>query len=124
MARGRHLLVDLTQVPHDSLADADKVVDLMKRAARQAGATVQGALWTELDPPGFAAVVLLNESHLSLHVFAEERIAALDVFCCGRADPRVAVEIICSELGGIITNAEERPRFLEKPPGEDEENSP
>jgi len=123
MTKGRHILVDLIQVPKDALADADSVVELMKRAARQAGATVQGSLWTRLDPPGFAAVVLLNESHISLHVYSEEQTAALDAFCCGKADPRVAVEIICSELGGIITNAEDRPRFLERPPGEDQEKS-
>ncbi len=37
----------------------------------------------EVTPPGFTSCLLLDESHLSFHLYSELGIAAVDFFTCG-----------------------------------------
>jgi S-adenosylmethionine decarboxylase len=47
---------------------------------------------------GVSGVVLLAESHLSVHTWPESGFAAADVFMCGHADPEVAIEVVLAAL--------------------------
>ena len=44
-------------------------------------------------------MAVLAESHMSIHTWPERGEAALDAFMCGKADPHVAYETFCAELG-------------------------
>ena len=44
------------------------------------------------SPPGFAAVVLLDESHVSAHCYSDRGLLAIDAFTCGGTDPTSIVE--------------------------------
>ena len=39
------------------------------------------------SPPGFAAVVLIDESHITAHCYADQGLLAVDCFTCGQTDP-------------------------------------
>jgi len=39
------------------------------------------------SPPGFACVIMLDESHCSAHSYADEGLLAFDFFTCGQSDP-------------------------------------
>jgi S-adenosylmethionine decarboxylase len=43
---------------------------------------------------GITAVLVLAESHLSLHTWPEHRFAAADMYTCGRCEPHRADEIL------------------------------
>jgi S-adenosylmethionine decarboxylase len=43
-------------------------------------------------------VVLLAESHISLHTWPETGFAAADVFMCGHADPQAAIAVLLAAL--------------------------
>ena len=90
---GTHLLMDLHGARH--LTDADALRDALTAAARAAGATVLGAHFhTFPDRAGITGVVLLAESHISIHTRPEIGFAAVDIFMCGACDPYKAVQII------------------------------
>ena len=62
----------------------------MARAATRAGATVISQVryhFGHNSPPGFTAMVLLDESHVSAHCYADLGLIALDVFTCGETNP-------------------------------------
>ena len=46
----------------------------------------------EKSPPGFAAVVLIDESHVTAHCYSERGILAIDVFTCGKHDPDILAD--------------------------------
>jgi S-adenosylmethionine decarboxylase len=46
------------------------------------------------SPPGFAAVVLLDESHVTAHCYSEKGWLAIDCFTCGQCDPNTIVDQI------------------------------
>jgi S-adenosylmethionine decarboxylase len=41
-----------------------------------------------------SGVVVLAESHISIHTWPERQYAALDVFMCGDARPELCVEVL------------------------------
>ena len=50
------------------------------------------------SPPGFAAVVLLDESHITAHCYYEKGWLAIDAFTCGDGDPDLVADYITRNL--------------------------
>ncbi|OZI49545.1 adenosylmethionine decarboxylase [Bordetella genomosp. 4] len=92
---GRHLLADLRGIAAPLLMDAEALQDALIQAARQAGAHVLGAHFHHFgEQAGVTGVVMLSESHISIHTWPEHGFAALDVFMCGHAQPELALQHI------------------------------
>lgn len=95
-ARGKHIFVDYSEFFPSSLFDGKKMLELMKQAVAKSGAREVHAHVEIFDgsvsPPGFAAVVLLDESHLSAHCYSDQGLLAIDAFTCGGTDPTSIVE--------------------------------
>ena len=50
------------------------------------------------EPQGLTGIVLLAESHISIHTWPERGEAAVDVFTCGDRDSRQIAEFFCTAL--------------------------
>ncbi|MGB2018093.1 MAG: S-adenosylmethionine decarboxylase, partial [Candidatus Poseidoniaceae archaeon] len=50
------------------------------------------------SPPGFAAVVLLDESHISAHCYSDRGWLALDCFTCGGTDAEGIADDVLDRL--------------------------
>ncbi len=76
--------------------DPDFVQIKMVEAAVASGATVlQANVHNFGDGFGVTGVVLLAESHISIHTWPEYKYAAIDVFVCGgKANPQAAVDYL------------------------------
>ena len=101
MYKGRHLLVECRSVARELCLDDRRVLEVMARAAAMAGATVISQVRYRFghdSPPGFTAFVLLDESHCSVHSYADCGLMALDVFTCGATDPVEVLRLIRNEL--------------------------
>lgn len=97
--RGRHLLADFSGVAAARLADAVALEALLRDAALAAGSTILGAHFHPFGPGlGVTGVLLLAESHLSIHTWPEHGFAAVDVFMCGAARPERAIDLIEARL--------------------------
>ncbi len=55
----------------------------MCKAALEAGAEVREVAFHKFSPQGVSGVVIISESHLSIHTWPELGYAAVDVFTCG-----------------------------------------
>ena len=98
-ALGRHLLVELHGCHPDSLKKVDVVKDILVGAARACGATIVDVAFHEFNPFGVSGVVVIAESHLSIHTWPEYRYAAVDIFTCGDViKPERAVAYIASRF--------------------------
>jgi S-adenosylmethionine decarboxylase len=98
-ALGRHLLVELHGCHPDSLKKVDVVKDILVGAARACGATIVDVAFHEFNPFGVSGVVVIAESHLSIHTWPEYRYAAVDIFTCGDViRPEFAADYIASRF--------------------------
>ncbi len=96
---GRHLLVELYDCDRDRLDDLEFLKAEGVAAAEAMGATVMAVHAHRYEPQGVSVVILLAESHLSLHTWPEHGTASLDVYVCGRTnDPHRARRLLGSSL--------------------------
>lgn len=91
-ALSKHLLVDLYGCPADLLNDITALETVMIEAAQCAGATVINSMFHHFSPFGVSGVVVIQESHLTIHTWPEQGFAAIDLFTCGtQTKPRRAL---------------------------------
>jgi S-adenosylmethionine decarboxylase len=64
------------------LLDAATLRQFCLAACQRAGMRVVGEVFHQFEPSGVTGVVLLAESHLSVHTWPELRFAAVDVYVC------------------------------------------
>jgi S-adenosylmethionine decarboxylase len=97
--KGIHVLYDVYGCDRMILDDEKVLVELLERAAVESGASVLGRLSHSFEPQGVTAIVLLAESHVSIHSWPEKGYAAVDVFTCGdKMNSRQCAEIIGKAL--------------------------
>ena len=94
---GQHILLDLYGAQDLDHAAAIKAV--LIKAARAAGATVIAAhVHAFPGKAGVTGMVLLAESHISIHTWPEHGLAAVDIFMCGAANVQAARQVIETAL--------------------------
>ncbi|MDP2919861.1 MAG: adenosylmethionine decarboxylase [Dehalococcoidia bacterium] len=94
-ALGIHLLLELNECDHVLLNDLPAIRDIMLDAARTAGATVLGESFHHFSPQGVSGILVIAESHLSVHTWPEHGYAGADIFTCGTTVlPEKAVDVL------------------------------
>lgn len=94
---GRHLILELWGA--QTLTDPAYIKTVLTESAKLAGATVLHSHIHHFESGGgVTGVVLLAESHISIHTWPEREYAAIDIFMCGGCDPALAEEYIVRKL--------------------------
>ena len=89
---GVHLIVDLHGA--DGLDDIDLIETTLRRCVEAAQATLLHIHLHHFQPNGVSGVVVLAESHISIHTWPDLGYAALDVFTCGKASPDACIPVL------------------------------
>ena len=114
MSLGLHLLLDVAGAPFSTLDDPVLVETLLVDAVREMGAKVLGIHIHRLSPQGVSGVVVISESHLTIHTWPERGEAAVDLFTCGDAPrARAAVHALAKALGAARMRVEEKQRGVD-----------
>lgn len=99
----RHILAEFSGCRADILNDTRAVVRALHAAASAAGATIVGDLTYPFTPQGVSAVVLVAESHLSIHTWPEYNYASADIYTCGDCRPEHGMMVLGEWLGATKT---------------------
>jgi S-adenosylmethionine decarboxylase len=90
---GRHIAVDAWGVDFTVLDNVHFLQQIMIEAAEKSGASVLSVIHKKFDPSGCTILILLSESHLSIHTYPENEFAAIDCYTCGmNVDPKIAMD--------------------------------
>jgi S-adenosylmethionine decarboxylase len=90
---GTHLLVELWQA--QGLADDALIRRALREAATASGATILFDHFHHFgEGHGVSGVVVLAESHISIHTWPERGFAAIDLFMCGACDPHRGIPVL------------------------------
>lgn len=99
-ALGRHLLIELHDCDRNALDNLELVRDTLVEAADRLDSTVLDVSTHKFDPIGVTAIVMIAESHLSIHTWPEHRYAAMDIFTCSKSmQPADVVGFLSARLG-------------------------
>lgn len=83
LAIGQHVLLDLYNC-HKDLENSSFVEEALLEAADQAGATIVSHHFHKFSPCGVSGVVIIQESHLTIHTWPEHNFASVDIYTCGK----------------------------------------
>lgn len=96
---GHQILAELHDCNKDYLDEIEKCREIMVGAAQAAHAEIRETVFHKFEPQGVSGVVVISESHLTIHTWPELGYAAVDVFTCGETvDPWDAIEHIVLEF--------------------------
>ena len=66
----------------------------MNDAALAARTKIVASVFKPFNPQGVSGVVVIEESHLSIHTWPEHGYASVDFFTCGQGQPLFAHEVL------------------------------
>lgn len=102
---GDHYLVDLHGCDAKVIATMEPTRQALLKAAQDCGATIIEYNFHEFSPHGVSGVILIAESHISIHTWPENNFAAVDIFTCGEdMKPDIAIRILEDALGARRTD--------------------
>ena len=89
-ALGRQILVEFYDCDRGVLDDEDLIRDILMEAVRRSGATIISDTFHTFSPHGVSGVIVIAESHVTIHTWPEHGYTAIDIFTCGETiDPWV-----------------------------------
>lgn len=88
---GKHYLVDLKGCDPETIKLIEPTRAILLRAVKDCGATLVNHHFHQYEPFGVSGVVLIAESHFSVHTWPEHRFVGVDIFTCGEMDAEVAI---------------------------------
>jgi len=96
---GKHVILECYDCDLEILCDAELLEKIFLEAAEKAGATIMGSNFKKFEPQGVSGVVIIAESHFTVHTWPEYRYAAVDMFTCGsRIDFEAAKDVFRNRL--------------------------
>jgi S-adenosylmethionine decarboxylase len=108
---GTHLLIDIWGATR--LDDPTHIDEKLREAAIATGATILHSHFHHFSPNGgVSGVVVLAESHISIHTWPERNFAAIDIFMCGACNPYMGLPALKAAFQPASINLGEQRRGL------------
>lgn len=96
---GRHVHLELYDCPAERITPPAESERILLEAAAVMRATVVGSHFHAFSPHGVSGVVIIAESHLTVHTWPEHHYAAVDVFSCGDLDLEAGIALLVEAFG-------------------------
>lgn len=95
---GKHYILNLYGCEFNVLDDLEFLVQLLVDSALLCGATILERCSYKFQPQGVTAILLLAESHISIHTVPEKGEAYVDFYTCSVVDPIVGCQNVIEKL--------------------------
>lgn len=117
MNLGTHYLWDISNVGKRNLSYIEDVRPIFTDLYGLTGLTLVGEEYKQFEPEGVTAILLLAESHMSIHTWPEHQFAAIDLFSCKAVAEGVLLSFLeeAFETKNIVLRKLERGVTIDKP---------
>lgn len=114
-ALGRQILVEYYDCDSTKLNDVEFIESALIKATKASKATIVTHNFHKFSPHGVSGVIVIAESHVSIHTWPEYQYAAVDIFTCGDTiDPWIIQEFLKGSFGSGNTSTMEMKRGMFK----------
>ncbi|MBD3388746.1 MAG: S-adenosylmethionine decarboxylase proenzyme [Candidatus Altiarchaeales archaeon] len=80
---GEHILIEFYGCDNSIINDERLIEDKLVESVELSGATIVKPVFHKFSPHGVSGVIVIAESHFSIHTWPEYGYCALDIFTCG-----------------------------------------
>ncbi|MBF0474304.1 MAG: S-adenosylmethionine decarboxylase proenzyme [Deltaproteobacteria bacterium] len=80
---GKHLIIELYECDREIINDLEAVEHHITESVRVSGASIIKPYFHKFSPHGISGMVIIAESHFSIHTWPEYGYCAVDIFTCG-----------------------------------------
>lgn len=95
MSLGEHYLIDYYECDAKLLNNVAFIRTSLIEAARLSKATIVNDTFHAFSPQGVSGVVVIAESHISIHTWPELEYASVDVYTCSdKMEPQAAIDFL------------------------------
>ncbi len=96
---GKHFIIEFHDCDPDALNNKEILESHILESVRVSGATVIQPFFHQFSPHGVSGIVVIAESHFSIHTWPEYGYCAVDIFTCGEdIDNEAALEYLRTAL--------------------------
>lgn len=115
---GRHLLIELYDCDPKIITDVRRVEETMVEAAKATKAFIVDVVFHTFNPHGISGVIVIAESHLTIHTWPEYGFASVDIYTCGtEVNPWKAYHVLRKGFRAKNVTAMEMKRGVLNVPG-------
>jgi len=83
MLVGKHIIAELYGISKEKISDENTVKQFMEHISDKVEFDKIGSLYKQFEPYGVTGVILIAESHVSIHTWPEYNLVNMDIFTCG-----------------------------------------
>ncbi len=88
-----HAIINLEGCKESETSEVNEVKTRLYDIVKKSGMNAVGEKFHQFKPSGVTGIILLSESHISVHTWPEKRFIAMDIFsCAGRKKAEAAIE--------------------------------
>lgn len=106
----QHILIEMTLDNASVLEHVGIWRALLRETAVLGHATILNEQFHQFEPVGVTGILMLAESHISVHTWPEHHLAALDIFTCGPMD----IEAMLNHLRQTLQPTHETVRHISR----------
>lgn len=97
--QGIHIILDCYECDNQLLNDKKALKQILMDAAIKSGAHIVETSFHQFYPQGISGVIVISESHFSIHTWPEYKYAAIDIFTCSKEmNINFAIDYIIAHL--------------------------
>jgi S-adenosylmethionine decarboxylase len=108
-----HLLIDFTVEDSLLLNTPNPAMRYLKEAVLAGGATVLSEHMHQFSPVGYSGILILAQSHASIHTWVEHQLVSIDVFACGTIDAEAIMGVLRARFAPSAERLEKRARGID-----------
>lgn len=101
---GHHYIVEASGCDADIISSVEKVQQILVKAAEIAETQVWAISVNRFPPNGVSGVIVISESHISIHTWPEFGYGALDFYSCGNSGEAEKAVLYAVEAFGAATS--------------------
>lgn len=99
MSLGKHAIANLYNCNIKDMDDLEKIKKIIIDSANEKKLHILKDIFYKFNPIGITGVLILSESHLTVHTWPEYKFIAVDVFTCGENfKPKEVCDLIAKKV--------------------------
>jgi len=112
---GHHYIVEASGCDAEIISNVGKVQQILVKAAEISGAKVWSVSFSKFPPHGVSGVVVISESHISVHTWPEYGYGAIDFYTCGQSvEPEKGLNYAVEAFGASTSHITEITRGIDE----------